>query len=149
MRTVASLSLPPERTCRFVFGQEISLLGYELARRREAASDALALTLYWQARQPPEHNYVVFVHILDETGRLVAQQDGEPCAGQCPTAAWPAGAIVVDRHQAILLPEGLQAGQYRVVVGMYTWPGLERLLVTIDDEPAGDAATVATISTGG
>ncbi len=146
MRTVASLSLPPERTCRFVFGQEIILLGYELARRREAASDALALTLYWQARQPPEHNYVVFVHILDETGRLVAQQDGEPCAGQCPTAAWPAGAIVVDRHQAILLPEGLQAGQYRVVVGMYTWPGLERLLVAIDDEPAGDAATVATLN---
>jgi hypothetical protein len=63
--------------------------------------------------------------LLDAEGKLVAQHDGPPNAGQSPTSGWLKGDRVLDEHQ-IPLPADLPAGEYRLIVGLYDAAG-ERL----------------------
>ena len=70
----------------------------------------LRLTLYWQATGRVNGHYKVFVHIMDEEGRIVAQSDAVPAYGEAPTETWLPNEVVIDQH-------GLQMsepGRYRV-----------------------------------
>ena len=103
---------------------EVRLLGYTL---RPSQSD-LALTLYWQAVVPPTEDYTLFVHLLGEDGRLLAQWDGQPVAGLYPTSAWPVGEIFTQQVR-LPLPAAAPPGRYDLLAGMYTYPDLQRLSV--------------------
>ncbi|MCA9930970.1 MAG: hypothetical protein KC419_20940, partial [Anaerolineales bacterium] len=59
----------------------------------------------------------VFVHLVGPDGDIVAQDDRWP--GGLPTDLWAAGQVIVDEY-AIPLPETAPAGEYQVVVGLYT-----------------------------
>jgi hypothetical protein len=110
------------------FGPAIRLLGYDLepdARGGARAGETLTLTLHWGAEAEPGKAYTVFTQLLDAEGKLVAQHDGPPNAGQSPTSGWLKGDRVLDEHQ-IPLPAELPAGEYRLIVGLYDAAG-ERL----------------------
>jgi hypothetical protein len=64
------------------------------------------------------------VHLLDEAGTLVAQQDRPP-AGY-PTGVWRTGEVVVDSF-TIELPPDLLPGTYRLQTGFYDPATLARL----------------------
>jgi 4-amino-4-deoxy-L-arabinose transferase-like glycosyltransferase len=64
----------------------IKLLGYDVVPESDTTSDRLKLNFYWQASQPIDKNYTVFVHLKDEDGALVAQSDSEPMEGRAPTS---------------------------------------------------------------
>ncbi len=108
-------------------GDQINLLSF-------GAPDSLSpgaefeVRLYWEALQSPEDDYIVFVHLLDANGQLVASHDGPPTNGQNPTRTWLPGEIVPDVHHIVLDP-GIPVGTYRLQVGMYRWPSVERLPV--------------------
>ncbi len=112
----------------------IALLGYTLSPTEGALQpgDALTLTLYWQAQAEPSRAYTVFVHLYGADGQILAQHDGPPCAGRCPSHAWIAGEIVTDLH-VLSLPEGSEAcatsGGCSLGVGMYALPTLTRLAI--------------------
>ncbi|RLC62678.1 MAG: hypothetical protein DRI48_09300, partial [Chloroflexi bacterium] len=108
-------------------GEEIRLLGFE-APDSVTSGAGFDVTLYWEARQPPAEDYVVFVHLLDGAGQLVAGHDGPPLEGRYPTQAWVPGEVVADVHR-LALGADVAAGTYRLQVGMYRWPSLERLAV--------------------
>jgi len=91
-----------------------------------------------------DRNFTVFVHVLNEQGQLVAQQDNEPNAGQYPTSAWVPGEVIRDTC-AIPLPAELPSGRYLLSIGMYKWPSLQRLPVTLDGAKHGDAITLGYI----
>ena len=109
------------------FGNEISLLGFETAEGLSPGTD-LDVVLYWEARQSPEENYVVFVHLLDADGEIVASHDGPPMERRYPTKAWLPGDVVRDVHR-LMLDSSVPVGEYQLRVGMYRWPGLDRLPV--------------------
>lgn len=115
-------------------GQQVRLLGYALAEEGVEAGDMVRLDLFWQADEPLDERYTVFVHLLDGEGRLVAQQDSEPLGGLRPTTTWLAGEVIHDRV-GVLLPTDLAAGDYQIVVGMYNPEGGDRLPVTVIGEP--------------
>jgi len=106
-------------------GDQITLLGFEAVAEAKPG-DALPVTLYWQAQGALPEDYTVFVHLLDSDGALVASHDGPPMAGRYPTRAWAPGEVVKDTHP-LALPTDLAPGRYRLQVGMYRWPSLERL----------------------
>ncbi len=93
------------------------LLGSRIADKSVTPGDTLDLTLYWRSPQPLDKDYKVFVHVVRE-GQVVAQHDAEPGLGGYPTARWPAGEIIPDRH-LIQLPPEAQPGNYSVMVGLY------------------------------
>jgi hypothetical protein len=84
--------------------------------------------LYWEAQRPPEEDYFVFVHLIDVDGQPVAQHDGLTMDGRYPPRAWLPGDVVPDTHRIVLGPD-VPLGVYRLQVGMYRWPSLERLPV--------------------
>jgi hypothetical protein len=51
---------------------------------------------------------------------------------------------IVD-HYAIAIPPGTPPGQYELRVGMYLWPDLTRLPVTLNGRPSGDYVSLGTI----
>jgi hypothetical protein len=108
-------------------GNQITLLGFEAADSLSAGK-SLDVTLYWEAQRPPDDDYVVFVHLVDGEGRLAGSSDGRPMDGRYATQAWLPGEVVPDAHRLALDP-ALPAGTYRLQVGMYAWPSLERLQV--------------------
>ncbi len=92
----------------------ITLLGYDLPSTLNVGEPA-TLTLYWQASEPIPIDYTVFIHIVDSSGRAVAQADGPPLNGDWPTSAWQMNRAVIDPH-SIAVPA---SGNYRISVGLY------------------------------
>jgi hypothetical protein len=111
-------------------GDQIALLGYAPATGQAAAGETLPLTLFWKALRPLDIDYQVFVHVLDESGSLVAQSD-KLNPGDFPTHRWPLDRYVPDEHR-LVLPAGLPAGTYRVQAGM--WVQTEGWRLPIFDE---------------
>lgn len=111
-----------------LFEHEIRLLGYSIEKTTYHPGETLTLTLFWQPLRTIQPNLVVFVHLLDSQGNLVAQHDSPPDQGRRPTPFWQPGEVVVDKHP-IVLPAHLPPGRYTLTVGMYDWPGLQRLPV--------------------
>lgn len=109
------------------FGEHINLLGFE-AQDSAVAGAELEVKLYWGAQLLPEDDYIVFVHLLDDANQSIASHDGPPMEGRYPTRAWFPGDVVPDSHRLLLDP-ATPAGTYRLLVGLYQWPSLERLQV--------------------
>jgi hypothetical protein len=107
-------------------GPAIHLLAAEVTPAAGITS-TIVLTLTWQTLAPLETDYTVFVHLLAGETK-VAQADSWPCGGECPTHEWQSGEIVVDVHE-ITLPARLQAGPYRVALGLYDGVTGERVAV--------------------
>lgn len=117
-----------------LFGDGIELTGMDLSGDRFAPGGVVPLTLFWRSRQPVAQNLKVFIHLLDAEGKLVAQRDSDPVNGVRPTLTWTAGESIVDRH-GVLLPEGLAAGEYQLVLGLYD-PATGQRLPVIDGSQA-------------
>ena len=96
-------------------GRGIRLLGFQSSDVL-SPGEGLEVKLFWGAEQQPEEDYV----------QLVASHDGTPMSRRYPTGAWRPGDVVPDVHP-IPLGADLPAGTYRLLVGMYRWPSLERL----------------------
>jgi hypothetical protein len=98
------------------FGGQIALIGYDVPEKL-AQGEALDVTLYWQAWQPLDINYQVFVHLLAEDGFLAAQSD-KLNPGDFPTKRWPIEKYVRDEH-TLIVPANLAPGRYRLSVGLW------------------------------
>jgi hypothetical protein len=125
---------PVELEVNATLGEAVKLVGATL-EEPDAPGGSLRVTLVWQALSPPGADHVVFVHLMDRAGQLVAQSDAVPAAqmgpGGYPTSRWATGEVVLDEH---VLPSPPSAtGVYRLFAGMYDPLTGERL-------PAQDAA---------
>ena len=106
-------------------GGDAELLGYDLSTGQEEAR----LTLYWRALTEMQNSYTVFVHLLDDEGRVQAQRDSIPGGGQFPTTGWMEGEIIVDEYVIPAPP-----GKYLIEVGMYQAESGKRLPVIGGEE---------------
>ncbi len=99
-----------------------------------SATTALTVTLAWQALQPIDFDYNVFVHAIDADGNRVAQWDGQPTRGNesYPMSTWPVGELIQNSYRLNLDPAA--APVQRVDVGLYNWQTGERLLVNGEDK---------------
>ena len=77
--------------------------------------DPPTITFYWETQQAMDEDYTLFVHLLDQTGQLVTQMDGQPFQGNYPTSWWSPGELIIDQRT---LPD-IAAGDYRLLVGWY------------------------------
>lgn len=109
-------------------GDRMRLRGWELDETVFHPGTTLTVTLAWEATVELDDRYVVFVHLLSPDGTLVAQHDAPPAGRVLPLSAWPPGTIF-SYPVTINLPDELPAGDYRLLVGVYLWPSLERLPV--------------------
>jgi hypothetical protein len=117
-------------------GDQVRLRGWELEGVGHPG-EALTVTLDWESAVELSDAYVAFVHLLDADGSLVAQHDEALVGKRIPPSAWPPGTVF-GYPVTLDLPSDLPAGDYRLVAGVYLWPGLERLPVLADVPGAQD-----------
>jgi hypothetical protein len=140
IRVVPASDLPREAALDVSLADVVHLTGYALDTSMLYPGGTMTVTLSWRAPVSPVDNYVVFAHLLNEDGVLVAQRDDEPAGGRYPTSAWPAESTFVDGFP-LELPADMPPGDYRLLVGMYRWPSLERLPV-LGDVPGAENDTI-------
>jgi hypothetical protein len=121
-----------------LFGDDLRLLGYQLHRDGQE----LTLTLHWRSERRMGSDYKVFVHVFDPaSGARVAQDDAMPLRWTYPTTLWEPGETVRDAIPLAL--DGVAAGDYRVVVGVYDAATAERLPALGEDgQPLPDAQVI-------
>ncbi|MBN1994018.1 MAG: hypothetical protein JW953_15060 [Anaerolineae bacterium] len=102
---------------------------------------ALPLELHWQALAPISENYHVFIHLLSDTGQIVAQADGQPVYWTRPTSTWSTGRTIVDRY-GLWLPQGAPSGQYQLLIGLYRPAHNQRLLLSNEQDAVKFIVTV-------
>lgn len=137
---VTVVAATPQNKLDVTFGEQIKLLGFDLASQQASElaksvsdlptfrpSGSLHLTLYWQALTAPATDYTVFAHVRNPAGETVAQKDSPPVGGAYPTSLWDAGEIIKDEVTVPL--ENVIGGKYDVVVGMYDFQTGLRLAV--------------------
>ncbi len=126
-------------------GEAVELLGYDLDRWGAAdrvggaattppvlrPGKAIRVVLYWRAARAPDEDAKVFMHLYDESGETVTQQDGAPYHGTRPPYTWSAGEMLDDPH-TLVLPPDLPAGRYTLATGMYAPPSGTRFPIEVE-----------------
>ena len=141
MSFVPRASLPEGDGLDVNFGDQMRLRAWHLDPQELRPGGVLTLTLAWQPEIELSERHVVFVHLLNADGILVAQHDAPPAGTSLPV--WPPGATFA--HPVTLeLPDGLAVGGYHLLLGVYLWPSLERLPLLDDVPGAADNVMVLT-----
>ncbi|MCL7455282.1 MAG: hypothetical protein M8467_19780, partial [Anaerolineae bacterium] len=110
-------------------GSAIRLVGALTEDTSIHPGEALQITLYWEALEPVDTNYKVFVHLLGQYDRVIAQRDAVPGLGARPTSEWERGQVIADPH-LLALPEAAYAPDTAVwEVGLYDGESGSRLPV--------------------
>jgi len=95
-----------------------------------------------------ETSYTVFVHVLDQNGAMLVQEDRIPAAGSRPTTGWVPGEIVEDVYRLAIGPDA-NPGDYVVEVGVYDAgdPAFPRLsVVDMEGRAVDDRVIVAHVT---
>ncbi len=100
------------------FGEAITLRGYTVRGEEVRPGDIVQVTLFWETDRRLEQRYKVFLHLLDDEGRPLAQRDSEPGGGLALTTTWEPGEPVIDNH-GVLVPPELAPGAYQLALGLY------------------------------
>jgi hypothetical protein len=111
------------------FSDQLRLMGLDMPQQPIPAGAELPLTLHWQAIATPGKSWTVFVHLINETGDIVAQQDQIPGDGQYPTTGWLPDEYVADNYN-LLIPANTPPGEYLLEIGLYDKNDFSRLPVT-------------------
>jgi 4-amino-4-deoxy-L-arabinose transferase-like glycosyltransferase len=112
---------------QYALGAGLALVGYDVP---DTITVTLPVTVYWQGLTEIDNDYTVFIHVFDEQGSLLGQDDHQPRDGRYPTSVWAEGSIIEDRH-SVNISRALPPGHHRlrIVVGMYLLETMERLPV--------------------
>lgn len=128
----------PQHSCGFNLGKKVVLRGYDIEPLRAEPGDTVRVVLYWEAQKEMDEEYTVFVHLIDEQGRIWGQKDNQPEGGFFPTSYWDKGDLVRDPYEFSIDP-GTPPGLYEIEVGMYVLATGERLpIIGEDGQSVGD-----------
>ncbi|MEZ4862207.1 MAG: DUF2079 domain-containing protein [Caldilineaceae bacterium] len=127
----------------------LTLEGVSLQQIPHRAGEPLTFTLHWRAGStPPDFDYALFAHVLDETGNKVAQLDWQPrdALGVRPMTTWLPDEALADT-ESVLLPADAPSSSYHVIVGVYNWATGARLPVSGEGSgEGGDDDNVTTVA---
>ncbi len=102
-----------------VFGDQIALVGYDVAAESVRPGDDLTVTLYWRGLKPVERDYSLFIHLIGENDVILAQRDSYPGRGNAPTSQWRPGVVFEDPYR-LHVPATASAPQSAwIAVGLY------------------------------
>jgi hypothetical protein len=130
---------------RASFGESIMLKRFDLGSEHYTPGEIIQLTLYWQTDDRLENRYKVFVHLIDQSGQIIAQRDSEPGGGLALTTTWLPGETLADNH-GILIPEQTPPGQYSLIVGLYDFTDPEDRLPVDAANSVNDALQISSIT---
>lgn len=120
------------------WSESLTLVGYSVAAAPSGeefgpivsdlpAGTTVRLALFWRVDEPMGQNYTVFVHLLGEDGRVLAQHDAWPADAHRPTSVLSSGDVIRDVHYLEVSDPVPSHAALRV--GLYEGATGERLLL--------------------
>lgn len=105
------------------FDSKLALHGFGVDQTALTPGETVTLSLLWRGLAEMDEDYTVFVHVVDENGRLLTQQDLrlEPS-----TSSWPPKQLGRTQH-ILTIPAETETTSVNLIVGVYQWPSLNRL----------------------
>ncbi len=98
-------------------GNEIALWNYRIVGPLRHGATVRVQTV-WQALRPVDHDYTIFLHAVDDTGKTWGQQDAKPEGGALPTLKWQPGQVISDTYTVQINVDGPSEG-YHLEFGLY------------------------------
>lgn len=80
------------------FGDVVELIAYSVPPAPWASDIPLNVVYYWRVLQQPDRDYVLFTHLLDSRGAIVASRDARPLLEARPMSQWQSGELIADFH---------------------------------------------------
>jgi len=107
----------------------IRLVGYDLDSATVKPGGTIHLTYYWQADAPTAQPYVVFNHLMNASGDLVAQIDGDPLSDlRRSTTDWnDPQETLISRTFTLSIPVDTKSGAVSLYTGFYSRTDGDRL----------------------
>jgi mannosyltransferase len=121
------------------FDNQVELVGFDIDGGHFRPGDDIHLALKWRALSEPREDYHAFAHLLADGSRVVAGHDKVPLNEYFRPTSWPVGEPLRDEY-VISVPQDAPLGSYRLEVGLYSYPGLQRLPVLGEDGRGMDRA---------
>jgi len=138
----AGAPIPNEVNARF--DEMATLRGYRLSAETLRPGEPLDVDLYWEVHGRPPGNFLLFLHLIDEAGTMVAQRDTHPGTGNFPTSQWQPGERFVDSIRVYVPETAYTPVTATLSVGLYA--STYRLGITgPDGEGLGDSLPLATL----
>ena len=100
------------------FDDKLRLLTCEFSEVLLRPGDAVQVVITWRVMERLPAAYTVFIHVVDQDGRMLTQRDQPPLGGSRPTDAWQVGERLLDPYN-LYIPSHARPGSYRVLVGLY------------------------------
>jgi hypothetical protein len=104
-------------------GTPVKLLGGHIETNSAQVGDSVPLSLYWQAAEPPQSDYVSFVQILGRDLEVIAGVDCYPGRGTFPPTLWTPGVIYRDRYHLPLAARAEAPTAGMLHAGLHTEDG--------------------------
>lgn len=99
----------------------ISLIGVDVKpnQRVYPVGNPLEVTLYWQATNKINSDYLSSVHLIGRDGVSVGQVDRVPASGMIPTSRWQPGEIYRDRYAVYVNGDAAVPAKLQVRIALY------------------------------
>ena len=110
--------IPAQHHRIFTLDEHLQVLGYDLSADVLRPGDHLRLRVYWYALAESDINFSSFLH-LSTGGPPHAQVDKMHPGGRAISEWWSPDGYIVDIYD-LRLPDDLPAGEYQLIVGLYT-----------------------------
>jgi hypothetical protein len=125
----------PQHPATINFNHALQLTGYDLTQpsNHPTTEPPNHLTLYWRSLAPVNEDYVIFIHLLDASGNVIAQADAPPTQNAYPTSWWAPGEQIADVHTLPTAP-----GVTSIRLGLYDLTTGQRLSIVESSLPGRD-----------
>ena len=128
-----------------MFDSLATLLGYEISEDKVKPGESIDIDLYWEVNNKPPGDYLLFVHLINDEGAIIAQRDTHPGLGNFPSSQWEVGDRFTDSVRMYLPETAYAPGHAELSAGLYD-PAAYRLAVSgADGAPLGDSFPLGSI----
>ncbi len=138
------------------FGEQISVLGYEVSPRSLEPGETVEVTLFLQATRPMTEDYVLALQLLSPVpgdDAALINFNTIPGDGTYPSYAWRPDEVIVDRYR-LRLPEAVElARSWQVTAIFYghsdgAFSDSRRLPVTMDGQTGSEMLGLGLVRVG-
>lgn len=127
------LEQPAQTLDGALFAQAIELSGFTFAETHLPPGATGRVSLLWEAKQPLASTVMVFVQVLDNTNRKIAEWNGAVGGDWIPTTAWQPSMRMWQDIPLAIAPDA-SSGTYRVIAGLFDPATGERLRLPDDGD---------------
>lgn len=123
---------PPDDPLNIPVGDVARILAYEVTPQTIRRGDEISVTVTWEVLQPTPAPYMVFIHVFDQQGVMIAQRDTYTGLGNYPSNWWRPGHIFTETYRLIIPETTYEPNRLDVRLGLYH-PDLGRLPIEAPD----------------